>query len=132
MTKSIDLLGDAMAYGLAAAGGQALSHLALARDPKLPETWEQLVARYTAGSGIVAATLTAYALRHPGATAREAALVHWGVLLGCGAAVACLHLADWLHERAVARAMDAEYDEEDGRGRQPPIYPLPLPRRRGA
>lgn len=135
MTKSIDL-GDALAYAGAAAGAQALSHLVLARDPKLPESWEQLVARYTAGSGIVALTMTLYALRHGDATAREAIVVHWAVLLGSGAMVASLHLRDWILLRAVeaaeAKALDDRYNEEDGRATSPPPPPLSLPRRRGA
>lgn len=124
------LIGDVLAYGLAAACGQTLSHLALARDPQLPETWEQLVARYSAGSGIVAATLTVYALRHPYATARDSAVLHWGVLLGCGLAVGALHLADYLHARELAREMDTAYAREDAghvaRTKTRPPFPLSL------
>ena len=134
VTKSPDaLVGDVLAYALAAAIGQTVSHLTLASDPKLPETWEQLVTRYTAGSAIVAATVTLYALRHPSASARDATILHWGVLLGCGGAVAALHLADWLRERAEeraeARAMDVAYDREDGRhvaSSAPPRAPISL------
>ena len=139
MTKSLDdLLGDVLAYAGAAAVAQTASHLILAHDPKLPETWEQLVARYSAGSGIVAAAVTLYALRHPAATAREAAALQWGVLLGCGAAVAALHYADWLRERAAeqaeARALNERYAQEDaGHVASPPAKPpIPLPRRFGA
>lgn len=134
MTKFPDaLLGDVLAYAGAAAVGQAASHLVFANDPKLPATWEQLIIRYTAGSGIVAATLTAYALRHPEASARDAAILHWGVLLGCGGVVGALHFGDYLRARAAARAADAAYDREDGYGDPaPPRRPLPLPRRRGA
>lgn len=131
MTKSPDgLIGDVLAYAGAAAAAQTISHMVLARDPKLPDSWEQLIARYTAGAGIVAATVTLYALRHPGATAKDATLMHWGVLLGCGGAVAGLHLADWLRERAVARALDAIYDREDAghvASPQAPRRPLPIP-----
>lgn len=131
MTKSDDLIGEVAAYSLAAGLAQTASHLILAADPKLPRTWKQLVARYTAGSGIVAATLTIYAWRHRGATASDAVVMHWGVLLGCGAAVAALHLADYLRERDVARALDAAYDRENtGHVASPTARPpLPIPLR---
>lgn len=137
MTKSANetLLGDVLAYAITAAGAQMLSHEILARDPKLPETWEQLIARYSAGSSIVAGAVTLYALRHADASARHAVALHWGALLGSGAAVAMLHLRDWLRARAVeaaeARALDDRYEEEDGRvASPPPCPPLPLPSRR--
>lgn len=131
MTKSLQTLDDALIYGTAAAVAQGISHALLGRDPALPRTWLELVARYTAGTGIVATTLTAYALRRPHATAHDAALVHWGVLLACGAAVSGLHLVDYLRERQAADALDAAYDEEDAHGRPRPT-PLPVPlRRRG-
>ncbi len=54
--------------------------------------------------------------------------------MGCGAAVAVLHKADALRERAAARAQDEVYDrEENGHvASPPPRPPLPLPKRRGA
>lgn len=136
MTKSThdELLGDVLAYGLAAAVGQLASHLVLARDPKLPASWEQLVARYTAGSAIVAGAVSLYVIRHPNISAASVVLLHWGVLVGSGGAVAALHFADWLHERAVeaaeARGMDARYAKEDAghvASPAPPRAPLPLP-----
>jgi hypothetical protein len=135
VTKSIDdaLLGDVAVYAAAAAAGQYASHLALANDPKLPATWEQLVARYTAGSAIVWGVCLTYALRHRNASALDLALLHGGVLAGCGAAVALMHLGDYLRARAIADALDARYDEESGYGDPaPPRRPLSLPRRRGA
>lgn len=134
MTKSDDaLLGDVAVYAAAAAVGQCVSHWVLANDPKLPASWEQLIARYAAGSGIVAAACSVYALRHPGATARDGAIVQWGILLGCGGAVALLHLGDHLRARAAADAADAAYDQQEhGHDASPPRRPLPLPRRWGA
>jgi hypothetical protein len=130
VTKLDDLLGDVLAYAGAAAVGQALSHHLLARDPQLPATWADLVIRYSAGSGIVAAVLTTYGLRHPHATARDAAVMHWGVLLGCGAAVCLLHLNDWHQAQAVAREMDAAYELEDSghvaRPKARPPFPLSI------
>lgn len=129
MTKSSDaLLGDIAAYAGAAAAAQWLSHLILASDPKLPDNWEQLVLRYTAGSGIVWGACAAYALRHRDATAHDLALLHTGVLAGCGVAVAAMHLADALREKAKARAVDAIYDREDaGHVASPTASQAPLP-----
>jgi hypothetical protein len=123
------LLDDVLCYGTAAAAAQAASHALLGRDPSLPRTWHELVARYAAGSGVVAATLTTYAIRRPEASAQDAALVHWGVLLACGAAVAGLHLVDYLNERRAARLLDAQYAEEDaGHVASPEARrPIPLP-----
>lgn len=131
MTKSPDdaLLGDVALYAAAAALAQTVSHIALANNPKLPATWEQLIARYTAGSGIVWGVCAIYALRHRDASARRLALLHAGVLAGCGVAVALLHLGDHLREQAEARALNDRYDEEDGHVASPPAprRPIPLP-----
>lgn len=127
MTNLID---DVLCYGLGSAAAQAASHALLGRDPALPETWLELVARYAAGSGIVAATLTVYAVRRPRATPQEVAVVHWGVLLSCGAVVGLLHLTDYLNERKAARELDAAYAEEDrhvaGATPRRPKVPLPF------
>lgn len=128
VTKLYDLIGDTLAYAGTAAVGQSISHLILARDPKLPQTEEQLLTRYIAGSGIIALTLLTYAARHPKASALEAMVVHAGVLFGCGIAVGGLHLADGQRARAKAQAMDAAYEEEDrAHGAAiAPRAPLPL------
>lgn len=130
MTKSMALLGDVLTYGAAAAVAQAVSHLVLARDPKLPESWEQLVLRYSAGSGIVASAVTGYVLRHPSASGQDVVFLYWGVLLSCGAAVAALHYADGVRERALAQALDQAFDQEGtGHVASPaaPRRPLPIP-----
>lgn len=132
MTKSQNL-DDALCYGTVAALAQTVSHTLLGRNPSLPGSWLELVIRYAAGSAIVAGTMTVYAVRRPQANAQDTAIVHWGILLACGAAVAGLHLVDYLHERETARALDRAYDEEDRRhvaGPPLPIRtPIPLPRR---
>jgi hypothetical protein len=131
VSKYETLLGDAIVYGGAAAVGQSISHLILARDPRIPQTKEELLTRYIAGSSIVAAVLATYTLRHRGSSAGELMVIHGGVLFGCGIAVGALHLADYLRDRAAAEAMDTAYDDEDHGHVQRPRA-LPLSRRLGA
>jgi hypothetical protein len=106
VSKSETLLGDALAYAGAAGLGQTVSHLTLTRDQKLPGSWPELWLRYAAGCSVIYGALLTYALKRPGISARQLLLIHGAILGGCGVSVGLLHLADDIHARAVAQAMD--------------------------
>ncbi len=107
-------LGDMLVYGMAAGVGQALSHLLLAQDPRLPRTQIELNARYVVGSGINLLIHLTYAVRHPHGRVLDGVKIHAGILGMCFAVVSLLQLGDYLHDRAVANAMDETFDGERG------------------
>lgn len=89
----LDLLMDAAGYGAVAGLAQTVSHKIFAKH-QLPETWEELVTRYVAGTAINALTCSVWALHRPQATGREAAAMHWLILGASGLVVAGLHYFD--------------------------------------
>lgn len=116
----LDLLMDAAGYGAVAGLAQTLSHKTFAKK-QLPETWEELVLRYVAGSTINALVCSAWALHRPQATGREAAALHWLVLVASGLVVASLHYFDSELEKEAmkrgqelgAEAMRRKYQEQE-------------------
>lgn len=99
----LDLLMDAVGYGAVAGLAQTVSHKVFAKK-QLPETWEELVTRYVAGSTVNAAACTAWVihrhLRRVPTSAAEAAAMHWLILGASGLVVAGLHYFDHQIARA--------------------------------
>lgn len=123
---SLDLLMDAVGYGTVVGLAQVVSHKIFAKK-QLPETWEELLTRYVAGSSIVAGALTAYALHRPQASGRDVAAMLWLVFGAAGIVVAGCHYFDY-HLAEAAReegrklgadALRRQYQEEE-RGEFPP------------
>lgn len=101
MTKSINLLDDSVVYGGGAAAALLIEHLIAGGAPRQPidgpELARTLLERYTAGSATILITLGIWALRRPGATAREAVGLHAALLLLGGGVIA---VAYWLRQEA--------------------------------
>ena len=120
----LDLLMDAAGCGAVTGLGQVISHKIFARH-QLPGSWWELMTRYVAGSSIVALGVSAWAMRRPQASARDAAALLWLTLVTNGLVVGSLHyfdhqLAEAAREEGKRQGADALRrvweEQEHGRG----------------
>src|SRR5690606_36809148 len=84
--SGLDILMDAAGFGTVTGLAQVVSHKIFART-QLPGSWWELMTRYVAGSSIVALGVSAWALRRPQASGRDAATLLWLTLVTHGPVV---------------------------------------------
>jgi hypothetical protein len=130
----LDLLMDAAGFGTVTGLAQVVSHKIFARQ-QLPGSWWELMTRYVAGSSIVALGVSAWALRRPQASGRDAAALLWLTLVANGLVVGGCHYFDHQLAEAAkaegkkigAEALRQQFVREE-RGE----FPAPVVRRAGA